>query len=165
MSTAQLQLEAPSVARRIVAIDPGPKESGVVDYGEGRVLSCRTVSNAALIEELTFMPQPHLAIEMVASFGMAVGADVFETVRMIGRFQQAWHTPDDVLLVYRHEVKMYLCRSMKAKDANIRQRLIDLLGAPGTKAQKGATYGVSGHMWSALAVAVTAEAKLNGLAK
>jgi len=59
--------------------------------------------------------------------------------------------------VYRKEVKIYLCGSMKAKDPNIRQALIDRLGDPGTKKNPGPTYGVKSHAWSALAVAVTAE--------
>lgn len=155
-------------ACRILAIDPGPTHSGVVDYKTGRVVSASKMPNAEVLDMLTFVFDrdiPHLAIEMVASYGMAVGREVFETVRWIGRFQQAWHSPDDVMLVYRLDVKMHLCHNAKAKDANIRQALIDMLGAPGTKKHPGATYGVAGDMWSALAIAVTADAKLRGLGK
>jgi len=50
---------------------------------------------------------------------------------------------------------------MKAKDANIRQALIDKLGPVGTKKSPGPLWGVKSHIWSALAVAVTAlETKL-----
>jgi hypothetical protein len=42
---------------------------------------------------------------------------------------------------------------MRAKDANIRQALIDKLGAVGTKKAPGPLYGISGHLWAALAVA------------
>jgi hypothetical protein len=59
-------------------------------------------------------------------------------------------------LVFRKDVKMHLCNSMRAKDANIRTALIDKLGAPGTKKMQGPTYGVTSHAWAALAVAVTA---------
>jgi hypothetical protein len=51
-------------------------------------------------------------------------------------------------------------RQRRAKDQNIRQALIDRLGPPGTKKNPGPTYGVTSHMWSALAVAVTAHDKL-----
>lgn len=174
MSSQALTLPLASAAEhddakacRILAIDPGPTHAGVVDY-EGRVISASKMPNAEVLDMLTFVfdrDVPHLAIEMVASYGMAVGREVFETVRWIGRFQQAWHSPDDVMLVYRLDVKMHLCHNAKAKDTNIRQALIDMLGAPGTKKNPGATYGVAGDMWAALGVAVTADAKLRGLAK
>jgi hypothetical protein len=45
---------------------------------------------------------------------------------------------------------------MRAKDANIRQALLDLIGPQGTKAQPGPTYGIKSHTWAALAVAVYA---------
>ena len=96
---------------------------------------------------------------MVASYGMAVGKEVFETVRWVGRFQQAWRDPDAVRLVYRKDVKLHLCGSPRAKDTNIRQALIDLLGPRGTKKNPGPTYGVSSHAWAALGVAVTAAAQ------
>lgn len=104
-----------------------------------------------------------LAIEMIASYGMPVGREVFETCVWIGRFQQAWHSPEDVRLVYRKDVKLHLCGTAKAKDANVRQALLDLYprtggGATpqiGTKAKPGPLYGVSSHAWPALAVAVT----------
>ena len=102
-----------------------------------------------------------LAVEMVESFGMAVGKEVFETVFWVGRFCQAWE-PNDWHRVYRKEVKIHLCRSHRAKDGNIRQALIDRFSdgrgkdvAIGKKANPGPLFGVSADSWSALAVAVT----------
>lgn len=97
-----------------------------------------------------------LAIENIAGMGMTVGQTTFDTVRWIGRFQQAWHDPEAVRLIFRREVKTCICGNQQAKDGNIRQALIDRLGEPGKKAKPGPTYGVSSHAWSALAVAVTA---------
>jgi hypothetical protein len=97
-----------------------------------------------------------LALEMIASYGMAVGAEVFETVRWIGRMQQVWRDPEAVRLVYRRDVKLHLCGSARAKDQNVRQALIDSLGPVGVKKTPGPLYGVKSHAWSALAVAVTA---------
>ena len=99
-----------------------------------------------------------LAIEMIASYGMAVGREVFETCVWVGRFHQAWRDPAGVKLIYRQAVKLHLCNSPRAKDANIRRALIDLLGPQGTKNSPGPTYGVSSHAWAALGVAVTAGA-------
>jgi len=116
------------------------------------------MSNADILAHMRSVPDygQKLAIEMIASYGMAVGREVFETCVWIGRFIEAWHSPDDVRLIYRKDVKMYLCGTPRAKDANIRQALIDLLGPQGTKKQPGPTYGVKSHAWAALAVAVTA---------
>jgi hypothetical protein len=95
-----------------------------------------------------------VAIEMIASYGMAVGADVFRTCVWIGRFQQI--NGGCARLIPRMDVKMHLCHNSRAKDANIRRALIDKLGPPGTKKAQGPTYGVKSHAWAALAVAVTA---------
>jgi hypothetical protein len=97
----------------------------------------------------------HIAIEMVASYGMPVGREVFETCVWIGRFQQAYPSPEAVKLIYRRDVKLHLCGNSRAKDANIRQALIDKLGPVGTKAAPGPLYGVRSHAWAAVAVAVT----------
>lgn len=141
----------------ILAIDPGPTESGMVLYDGKKVVAAYTLPNDDVLEWILNDSRLQLvAIEMVASFGMAVGKEVFETVRWIGRFQQACPWPDDVVLVYRLDVKLHLCKSARAKDANVRQALIDLVGAPGTKKNPGPTYGVKGDAWSALAVAVVA---------
>ena len=56
--------------------------------------------------------------------------------------------------VYRKDIKMHFCNSMRAKDKNIRQVLIDRFGAPGRKKHPGKTYEVKRDLWSALAIAV-----------
>lgn len=140
----------------ILAIDPGTEQSGWCLFDGERVANSGVDENKSLLALIACKPAAALAIEMVASYGMPVGRETFETVRWIGRFQQAWHSPEEVRLVYRRDVKLYLCGSMKAKDANVRQALIDKLGPVGTKANPGPLYGVKSHAWSALAVAVTA---------
>jgi len=147
---------------RILAIDPGCTESAWLTFEEGCIKVFAKEPNEKLLTDIRERPYNphynsgqahHLAIEMVASYGMPVGKEVFETVLWIGRFIEAWGGP--FTLVYRKDVKMHLCGSMKAKDGNIRQALIDRFGPPGTKANPGATYGISKDVWSALAVAVT----------
>ena len=89
---------------------------------------------------------------------MAVGAEVFRTVHWSGRFAEALH-PTPVFLLPRKAVKIHLCNSLRAKDANIRQALLDRYGgksaAVGRKAEPGPLYGVHADVWAALAVAVT----------
>ncbi len=98
-----------------------------------------------------------LVIEMIQSFGMAVGAEVFETCRWIGRFQEASFVP--VHFLYRKEVKLHLCGNLRAKDANIRQAIIDRYGgkdrAIGRKATPGPLYGISADVWAAMSVGLT----------
>lgn len=150
----------------VLAIDPGTDESGWCAYLNGEVLQAGVMAN---VELLQYVQRDHfqingyrLAIEMVASYGMPVGREVFETVRWIGRLQQAWYEPENVELVYRKDVKLHLCGDLRAKDSNIRQALLDRFPSTGggrtpqvgTKAKPGPLHGVSSHAWSALAVAV-----------
>lgn len=75
-----------------------------------------------------------LAIEMVASYGMPVGKEVFDTCVWIGRFvQENDKIGKNYYYIYRKDEKMNICNSMKAKDSNIRQALIDRFGEVGTK--------------------------------
>lgn len=142
----------------IIAIDPGCTESAWLMYGGGTIGEFDKAANED-VRTLLQTSSPlnkavdHLAIEMIASYGMPVGREVFETVLWIGRFIEAWGGP--YTLVYRREVKMHLCNSARAKDGNIRQALIDKFGPPGTKKTPGATYGISKDVWAALGVAVT----------
>ena len=141
----------------IFAIDPGTLQSGWVLFDGKGVADSGVSDNYDLLRWVKAgQGADMLAIEMIANMGMAVGQSTFETVRWIGRFQQAWHDPEAVKLVYRREVKQHLCGNQQAKDPNIRRALLDLVGEPGTKKRPGPTYGVTSHAWSALAVAVTA---------
>lgn len=148
-----LYLAAPT---RILALDPGTNETGWVLYDGQRIHSSGVMPNLSMVTYLSGHPAGRLAIEMVASYGMAVGKEVFETCVWIGRFVQASPLRNNVEFVYRRDVKMHLCGSTRAKDANVRQALLDKLGPQGTKKEPGPTYGVKSHAWAALAVAVTA---------
>lgn len=140
----------------LMALDPGTHKTGWVVVDDHLIILESGVSpNNTVLGWMKSIPHS-VAIEMIASYGMAVGAETFDTVRWIGRFQQAYCDPDAVRFIYRKDVKIHLCGSMKAKDQNIRQALIDKLGKPGTKKNPGPTYGVTSHAWAALAVAVTA---------
>lgn len=148
----------------IFAIDPGTVESGWCVLGPAGVVCSGVMPNDELLQRVAESGAPRLAIEMIASYGMAVGREVFETCVWIGRFKQAWRDPDAVELVYRKTVKIHLCGTTKAKDPNVRQALLDMFPSTGggktpqvgTKGAPGPLFGVSSHAWSALAVAVTA---------
>ena len=141
----------------ILAVDPGDKQSAWVIWDE----IAERPSNMGIWDNediIGFTRVPEIvAIEMVSSYGMPVGKTVFETVFWIGRFWQKFFELGKgikPLLIYRKDIKMHLCNSMRAKDSNIRQALIDRYGKPGTKKDKGVLYGVKKDIWSAVAVAV-----------
>ena len=144
---------------KILAIDPGPTESAWMRMHDGRPAFWAKEPNEDVLQRVRENKATCdcLVIEKIESFGMAVGAEVFETVFWSGRFAQAWGIEFD--RIGRKDVKLQLCRSVRANDANIRQALIDLFGgkekAIGKKKTPGPLYGISGDVWSALAVAVT----------
>lgn len=159
----------------ILAIDPGPKVSGwvILEKESLKVLASGSATPTEGVIEMVELASCGLmvrdenmfmynvddvACEMIASYGMAVGAEVFETCLQIGRICHAWEyrTSGHVTLVKRQEAKMHLCHSPKAKDANVMQALKDKLGDVGTKKNPGPLYGISKHAWAALAVGVFA---------
>lgn len=156
----------------ILAIDPGPMESGFVVWNGIVIGDHRIVENKEIQFELRsggFDYIDLVVIEKVAHYGtgMAVGSEVFDTCYWSGRFIGSWEAgrTDGKLfrwsLIPRHQIKMHLCGSMRAKDTNIRQSLIDRFGDPGTKKEQGLLYGIHSHEWAALALAVTAYDQLS----
>lgn len=144
----------------ILAIDPGNEESAycIIEKDTYKPIVFEKIGNNLLREkllgELKNYPIETVAIEMIASYGMPVGASVFETCVWIGRFMEIIHCPC-TFFVYRKDEKMNLCQSMKAKDSNIRQALIDRFGDVGTKKNPGWFYGFKKDIWAAYAVGVT----------
>ena len=147
----------------LLAVDPGPAVSGWVlfDLDARAVLESGSADPTAHVVsmcEAGASPGGRefdlVACEMIASYGMAVGKEVFETCLQIGRICHAREMQaSSVQLVTRMQVKSNLCHSAKAKDANVRQALIDRFGEVGTKKTPGPLFGVSVHAWAALGVA------------
>lgn len=148
----------------VFGLDPGTNESAIVAFDGTRVLHSAQMFNGNLLTWLDAAlsvdgpfgtDESVLAVEWIESFGMAVGREVFETCYWVGRFCERAQRFDRVT---RRQVKLHLCGTMKAKDPNIRQVLLDRFGgsaAKGTKAHPGPLRDISAHRWSALAVAVT----------
>lgn len=137
----------------IFAIDPGPEQSGWVlwNHEQGVVLESGVSPNTWIVNHL-YERNYRVACEMIASYGMPVGAEVFETCVWIGRF---WHVSNSFQRIFRRDVKLHLCHSAKAKDGNVWQAIVDRYGNPGTKKKPGVLYGVRSHARAALAVAIT----------
>ena len=152
----------------ILAVDPGSEKSAWARYDTETktVLDFGILPNDELkrkISNLTDLPDK-LAMEMIASYGMAVGKTVFETCVWIGRLIEAWttRTKKPWEYIYRKDEKITLCGSMKAKDPNISAAIANRYGgdvktAKGTKKNPGPLYGVSKDVWAAIAVAITCD--------
>lgn len=150
---------------RILAIDPGNIESGYADISlpDFKLHSFGKIKNEELLGNLESIAYAEnydtKVIEMIAGMGMAVGQSVFDTCVWIGRFAQVFG--GDMEYVFRRDEKTMLCGTMRAKDANIRQALIDryakfdFKSGKGTKKNPDTFYGVSKDVWSAIAVGVT----------
>ena len=174
---------------RIMAIDPGPEQSAYVEVSPhyGGSLDTRkggldvvhfgildnSQVRAWLLGFAEVSEAPRLVIEQIASMGMAVGAETFETCVWTGRFMEVFEsqTGQAAHRICRVPIKVHLCGTAKAKDANVRQALIDRFG--GKKAlqkakaaklnrhgavivpevEAGPLAGISSHCWQALALA------------
>lgn len=154
---------------KILGIDPGTTQSGfiILDTDTLRVLDKGIGDNEHIWDTCGGFNQGFevdaAVIEMVASYGMAVGAETFETVYWIGRFSSELLRQGVPVTLYKKKIDINptLCFSNKAKDGNIRQALLDIFPANGggktpqvgTTKEPGNLFGVSSHLWSALAVA------------
>lgn len=141
----------------ILAIDPGNELSAFVMFERERLHHFGKITNDDLLTIVQHDAYDVMAVEMIASYGMAVGREVFDTCVWIGRYIQASRTAHE--RIYRRDVKLHLCGQVRAKDANIRQALLDRYGgkdrAIGKKKTPGPLYGLKADIWAALAVAVT----------
>jgi hypothetical protein len=143
----------------ILAIDPGNIETAYVVWNpEKQEIKYKgKVNNAYMV---SFLKRNHAAfdiilIEMIASYGMAVGREVFDTCRFVGELEAYCKIFDaKYRLVYRKDVKMHHCGTMKSNDSAIRQQMILKYGEPGTEKKPGKiTHGLKADMWQAFAIA------------
>lgn len=162
----------------ILAIDPGPECSSWVLWdptAEQVLAGADQVANADLeimlysyenlttgLRKLGLVERPEvrqLVVERPVVMGMqAVTAALMETSYWSGVFAGAW--PGLVDRLTYHKVRCQLAGS-KCKEPEVKQAIISRFApnghgkdGKGTKKAPGPFYGVTGHMWSAVAVAV-----------
>ena len=157
---------------KILAVDPGTNQSALVSYevdlcsvDRGKFIGALTMPNDKLLVELRTLGEQvrqrgareiKLVIEKPVSYGMPVGAEIFDTCIWIGRFIQVW--PRVVDLIGRKSAVREICQDPRGRDTNVRAGLIEFFGgkdvACGTKDVCGPLHDVHGDEWAALAVAV-----------
>ena len=159
---------------RILAIDPGNLYSAycLIDTDTMKPLQFDKTENAIVRAALEQKERYDKAvIEMIGHYGtgMPAGKSVFDTCVWIGRFMEtAERTGRTIDLLMRREEKLDLCGSMKAKDSNIVQALIDRFApntanrGKGRKNQPGWFYGFHADIWQAYAVGFTYIDKISG---
>jgi len=116
-----------------------------------------------LIYSKEFKKCDYIAIEMVACYGMAVGATIFDTCVWIGRFTESLSKiyKKEVNFVYRRDVKLNLCKKVSANDSNVMTALVDRFApnvrnhGKGIKSNQGWFYGFKADIWASYAVGVT----------
>jgi len=152
----------------VLAVDPGSEQSAFVLYdAEKNIIPTMGLKeNEILVNilescEVHEKKHTHVVIEYPAPRGQPMYTQLVKTIWWIGRFEQAMGI--DAHHMDRKDVKMTLCGSTRAKDANVRAALISRFKASGggktpeigTKSNPGPLYGVKKDIWAALAVAIT----------
>ena len=145
----------------VVGIDPGPLESAYVVWDGTKVKEACNVPNITMLRFLSdgsFTHDVHCAIEHVRGFGVMASDSLFDTCIWSGRFLQAFGE-HRCTWVPRKQVSAHLCGTAGiSHDKFVREALITRFGgkdmAIGKKAAPGPLYGISGHLWAALAVAI-----------
>ena len=103
--------------KKLLAIDPGNCLSAFVVLEGYRPIRFAKAENDAILRLLRddWHAGDPVVLERVASFGMAVGRDVFETCEWVGRFAQtALDNGCAVHYVFRNEEKMNICYDSRA---------------------------------------------------
>lgn len=152
---------------KILFIDPGTTDSAYVLWDGEKILEKGLEPNDIVhdraLHHLSGGDKPGgdpvtLYVEMIASYGMPVGKTTFKTVLFIGRLiELAYVLNGTPYLVFRKDIKMHHCHSMRAKDSNIIQALKDKYGEVSTKASPNPVYGgdyrnkMRKDIWQALA--------------
>jgi hypothetical protein len=156
---------------RIIGIDPGPEESAYVIWSGIGIITKNNLDNHGLLSVLQLAADPYLmeereekhiycAIEQVRGFGLRCSNEIFDTCEWSGRFLQAFGE-ERTIMIPRKEAHEHICpNSGMTHDKYIREALIKRFGpgelkAIGVKKHPGPLYGITGHLWSALAVALT----------
>jgi hypothetical protein len=143
-------------AWNILAIDPGPTRSAYVVLTDGHPAAIGKLPNEEVLVIADQWRGDVTVIEWITVASVA-GAEVYQTCRWIGRFEQTSHVP--VVLLPRMDVLFHLFgkRNVRKADALVRRSMLDRYGgdgAKGVKAHPGPLYGFHTDCWSALAVAI-----------
>lgn len=149
----------------VIGIDPGPKDHAAVMLHNGRAAIVESLDHRELAISFGTLGihTVTVAFEQFAPFGSSLDdgslRTIFETGKLVAQLQRLGSIR--CVGLRRQQVKRYLVGRSACGDPQVRGSLIERFGptkelAVGTKKAPGPLYGISGHHWAALAVAVTA---------
>lgn len=149
--------------QKVIGLDPGTTHGAyaIWDTVSRGIIDSGDIDNHDLLHWLR--TQEHTRIiccETIQAYNQPVGGETFETCFFIGRVHEiCFNRKHQFIPLKRKDIVLAHCCALKATDAQIRRAMIDYIGEPGNKKNPGPTYGVAGHVWSALAVATFLPAK------
>ncbi len=146
----------------VIAIDPGPEEAAYVLWDGKQIESFGNLPNSEMLEYLQKrkdLIEYACAIEQIRGFGVMASDGLFDTCHWTGRFLQAFGE-HRTHMIPRKKAAAHVCGTGGiSKDAFVREAIISKFGgkdvAIGNKKNPGKLYGISSHLWAALAVALT----------
>ena len=148
----------------ILCLDVGTLESGfcLLDSETYKPLKFGKINNEELLKIVKYDNYDVMVYEEFQSYGMPIGVSTLTSITWNGRYiQSALDRNKKVSRIYRKEEKINICGSLKAKDSNIRQALIDrfakhdLKNGKGTKKEPDFFYGFKSDIWSSFCVGCT----------
>ena len=152
--------------QHILAIDPGTTRSGLVVVERGLVEVAAKVDNEIALNYArsysngSALETSIVCIERFEARGMPMSDDSVETVLFTGQLIEAVTCTKfaQLALLKRSKIKIALCGTARAKDANVRAALIDIWGDSIRKRKKDGTlsenqFTIVSDAWAALAVA------------
>lgn len=117
------------LSMKIIGIDPGTKESGIVIVEKEMPTFAAKINNPGIIQHLYSMPFYELAIEGMQHYGMPLGKDVFTTLLWAGRFWEAAASRSQSVFFYtKPEWTRTICGPYGKKDSDVRRALLARFG-------------------------------------
>lgn len=146
----------------LYGIDPGTTKSGVarVEYGVGHTpcIGFWHESNNAVLQRVwndSSLNVLNISYEWVQSYGRVIGEEVLRTAYMCGRLREVAHLNGyDTHEPTRPQIIRYFTGQTNVKKAHVRQALLDRFGGSMAKRKGQVLYGISNHMWDALAICI-----------
>jgi len=146
----------------VLAVDPGPVQSGIAKFDGTRFLFADVLPNMDVLKIIADDNSDALAIELFVATGQPLADESLYTIRWEERFRLASGEPDQVLMIPRRQVKKALGVDHRADDAKVNAAIQQIVGPKGTKSDPGPCYGMKTHAWAAGGVAYAAIKQLGG---
>jgi hypothetical protein len=131
----------------VLAIDPGNESTAFIiwDSKQKIILNKNKLSNCEflnLLRQHSFQDTIEIvAIEMISSYGMAVGQEIFDSCVWLGRYVEICSKMGlKYKFIFRKTIKMHHCGSVQAKDGNVNKVLQQKYGKDNSTKEPNKVY-------------------------